>query len=82
MILTGEQIRAARALVRLEQTEIAHRSGVSVDTIKRLERFHGEVSANIQTVAAVQRALEEAWVEFLPENGAGASVRLRKPSQA
>ena len=69
-------------MARLEQSEVARRAGVSVETIKRLEKMHGEVSANIQTVAAVQRALEEAWVEFLPENGAGAGVRLRKPSQA
>jgi transcriptional regulator with XRE-family HTH domain len=48
--LTGEQIRAARAIARVDQTELARLSGVSLETIKRLERIHGQVDANIRTL--------------------------------
>ena len=48
---------------------------VSPDTIARLER--GEVLKE-RTVEHIQRILEEAGVEFIPENGGGAGVRLRK----
>ncbi|WP_319935928.1 helix-turn-helix domain-containing protein [Lichenihabitans sp. Uapishka_5] len=78
MNFTGEQIRGARAMVRIEQGDLASRAGVSVDTIKRIERTVGLVSANVQTLSAIVRALEAAGVEFIPENGGGAGVRLRK----
>jgi len=80
MILTGEQIRAARALARLEQSDLAAASGVSLDTIKRLERIRGPVSANVSTVAAITKAFAAAGVDMIPENGGGVGVRLRKPS--
>ncbi len=65
-------------MARIEQGDLATRAGVSVDTIKRLERIAGPVSANTMTVDAIRRALEAAGVEFIPENGGGAGVRLRK----
>lgn len=81
MVITGEQLRGARAMARIEQGDLAARAGVSVDTIKRLERIIGPVSANTMTMDAIQRALEAAGVEFIPENGGGAGVRLRKVDQ-
>ena len=80
MILTGEQFRAARAMVRLEQSELAARAGVSVETVKRLERTVGPVSAITTTLEAVKVALEAAGVEFT--NGEQPGVRLRKKFQA
>lgn len=74
MIITGEQLRAARAMVRIEQADLARRANVSVETIKRLERTEGPVSANVQTVDAIVRALEVAGIEFT--NGAQPGVRL------
>ena len=65
-------------MARLEQADVAAKAGISVETIKRLERTVGPISANVGTVDAVQRALEAAGVEFIPENGGGAGVRLRK----
>lgn len=62
---TSEQLRAARALVRLDQAELAKRSGVSVPTIKRLEAQDGELSANKPTLAAIRGALEESGVQFV-----------------
>jgi transcriptional regulator with XRE-family HTH domain len=76
LVITGEQFRAARAMARIEQADLARQASVSVETIKRLERTEGPVSANVQTVDAVIRALEAAGVEFT--NGAQPGVRLRK----
>lgn len=60
--LTGEQIRAARALARLDQSDLAIRAGVSLETIKRLERIRGPVDAKHRTMRAIQRAFEGAGV--------------------
>lgn len=64
-MITAEQIKAARALLRLEQEELARRSGVSVTTIRRLEAADGEQFVAKQTVRNVVKALEEAGVEFI-----------------
>lgn len=78
-MLTGEQIRAARALARMGQVELAQAAGVSAPTIKRLEGIAGPISANTSTEAAIREAFSAAGVIFLDPNGEGAGVRLRKP---
>ncbi len=78
-MLTGEQMRGARAMLRIEQAELAKAAGVSLETVKRLESMRGTVSAQLSTVTAIRRALEGAGVIFLDENGEGPGVRLRKP---
>ena len=77
-MLTGEQIRAARALSRMEQAGLAKAAAVSVETIKRLERMSGPIAANTGTEAAIRRAFDAAGVIFIDENGEGPGVRLRK----
>ncbi len=77
--MTGGQIRAARALLRWTADMLAERSKVGVATIKRAEGADGQVKMTAANVDAVQRALEAAGVEFIPENGGGAGVRMRKP---
>jgi transcriptional regulator with XRE-family HTH domain len=76
-VVTSEQLRAARALVRWEQKDLARASGVSLPTIKRLETKPGKLTAHGPTASAIIRALETAGVEFIPENGGGPGVRLR-----
>jgi hypothetical protein len=61
-------------MARLEQGDLAERSNVSVDTIKRLERTVGPISANVTTMAAVVGALESSGIEFT--NGAQPGVRM------
>ncbi len=73
-MLTSEQIRAARAMLRIEQRDLADRSGVSLETIKRIERTPGAISAYTSTVAAIQKALEAAGIEFTNDDRPG--VRL------
>ena len=63
-MLTGEQIRAARALARIEQTDLAQRCGLSLETIKRLERIRGPAIANVSTLNAITRAFEALGIHF------------------
>lgn len=72
------QIKAARALVGMSQNDLAKASGVSVPTIKRLESQEGEMGGRPATILAIRSALEAAGVIFVPENGEGPGVRLRK----
>jgi transcriptional regulator with XRE-family HTH domain len=69
-------------MLRIEQRDLAEQSGVSLETIKRIERIPGAVSAYASTVDAIRRALETAGVEFIPENGGGPGARLRKAGLA
>lgn len=79
MDLISEQIRAARALLRWEQRQLAEASGVSLPSVKRLEGQPGPLRAQPLTVAALRLALENAGVIFVASNGDGPGVRLRKP---
>jgi transcriptional regulator with XRE-family HTH domain len=76
--LHSELIRAARALLRWEQRDLASASSVSLPTIKRLESRPGMMVAHASTTAALKKALEAAGIEFIEENGGGPGVRLRK----
>ena len=74
----GRQIAAGRALVGMTQADLASSANISVPTLKRMEASAGSASGMAKNVAAVRSALESAGVEFIPENGSGAGVRLRK----
>lgn len=65
----------ARVAVGWGVRELAEKSGVSTNTIARLERGE-ELKAS--TIEAIRSALETAGVQFIPENGGGAGVRLQK----
>jgi transcriptional regulator with XRE-family HTH domain len=65
MTITPEQFRAARALLRLEQDELARRARVSVVTVRRLEGTQGAKQVSAATVEEVRRALEQAGAEFV-----------------
>jgi transcriptional regulator with XRE-family HTH domain len=78
MSISSEQMRAARALLRWEQKDLAAASKVSLGSIKRLESQPGALAAQERTVDALKLALEKAGVIFVDENGQGPGVRLRK----
>ncbi len=65
MLITPEQIRAARALLRLDQAKLAHDAGISVVTLRRLEGDDGLSKVASGTVEEVRRVLEQAGVEFI-----------------
>jgi transcriptional regulator with XRE-family HTH domain len=75
-IITSEQVRAARALIRWEQRDLAETSKVSLPSIKRLETTPGPLAAQPRTIEALRAALEAAGVDFT--NGDQPGVRLRK----
>ena len=52
---------------------------IGINTIRRAEAEAGEVRMTAANTRAVQRSLEDAGVEFIPENGGGAGVRMREP---
>ena len=79
--ISGAQMRAARALLRWTALDLATAAKVGVATIRRVEVIDGEISATAANQAAIRRALENAGVVFIDENGGGAGVRLRKPSE-
>lgn len=74
-MLTSAQCRAARALIQWSRDQLADASKVAVRTIVDFERNAREPRE--VTKDALCRALEAAGVEFIPENGGGAGVRLK-----
>jgi len=75
-LITTEQIRAARAILRITVLELSEKSGVGVATIKRLEAGRGVPSVHTRTLEEIQKALNTMGVEFVgsPEDRPG--VRL------
>jgi transcriptional regulator with XRE-family HTH domain len=76
MTIRPAQSRAARALLGLTQADLAAQSHVSLRSVVSFEI--GERQPIPSVLAALQTALEGAGVEFIPENGGGAGVRLLK----
>lgn len=76
IMLTSDQIRAARALVRWSARELAQKAGLSLPTVQRLEAAEGVPSTSVKTLLSVKGALEEAGVEFT--NGDTPGVKLRR----
>ena len=73
-----QQLRAARAMLGWSQADLAERSGISKPTIARMEIGDGRLTGRHETVMELQGAIEKGGVEFVPENGGGPGVRLRR----
>jgi transcriptional regulator with XRE-family HTH domain len=76
-MISAKQIKAARVFLSWEQKELAEQSGLSLPTIQRMEKL-GVERSSAGNAHKVQAALEAGGIEFIPENGGGAGVRLRK----
>jgi hypothetical protein len=76
-MLTCEQVRAARAILRWRALDLAEKAGVNLSTVQRAEKADGPVPMIPANEKAVRQALEAAGIEFIPENGGGAGVRMR-----
>jgi transcriptional regulator with XRE-family HTH domain len=77
-MISPKQIKAARVFLEWEQKDLAQAAGLSLPTIQRMEKL-GVERSSAANAEAVRRALEVAGVEFIPENGGGAGVRMRRP---
>jgi predicted transcriptional regulator len=70
----------ARGYLRWSAKELADKAGVAESTIKRMEQDDGFPVARGANIEAVYKALTEAGIIFIAENGGGDGVRLRKPA--
>jgi transcriptional regulator with XRE-family HTH domain len=82
-VLTGSQLRAARALLDITAVELATETMIEVKTIRRAEaRNHQQVLMTAANKKRIAAALEARGVQFIPANGGGPGVRLAKnPAQ-
>ena len=81
-MITASQLRAARALLGIDQFTLAQRSTLSLPTIQRMEMSDGLIRGNVDSLVKVIRALEDMGIELIGEgstsSGGGRGVRLRE----
>lgn len=84
-MISGAQMRAARALLGVDQRRLAVLAGVSLPTIQRMEASDGIVRGTVDTLTKVVEALNAAGVDLLAEGarseGGGRGVRLREAGE-
>ena len=79
-MITSAQIRSARAMLDWSREQLSTQSGVGISALMRLESAEGVPSGNIKTFEAVQKAFENAGIEFIgtPDDGAGVRWKSKK----
>jgi predicted transcriptional regulator len=82
-MISAGQLRAARALLALDQRKLAELAGLSLPTIQRMEASEGTIRGTVDSQTKLVNALEEAGIELIGEGaasapGGGRGVRLRK----
>ena len=81
-MITAAQLRAARALVSIDQRRLADLAGLSLPTIQRMEASDGVIRGNVDSLMKLLGALEAAGVELLAEGaasvGGGRGIRLKQ----
>jgi transcriptional regulator with XRE-family HTH domain len=86
-MITAAQLRAARALLGIDQRQLAALSGLSVPTIQRMEASDGVIRGNVDSLMKLISALDTAGIELIDEGavspGGGRGVRLKiQPTRA
>ncbi len=80
-MITGPQMRAARALLGFDQRQLAKASGLSLPTIQRMESSDGVVRGNVDSLMKLVDALSANGIELIgdgaPSSGGGRGVRLK-----
>jgi transcriptional regulator with XRE-family HTH domain len=81
-MITAAQLRSARALLGIDQRELAKLSGLSLPTIQRMEASDGVIRGNVDSLMKLVAALDGGGVELIAENatsaGGGRGVRLKR----
>ena len=79
-MITGAQVRAAKALIKWSGSDLAEKANVGLSSIRRIEAFEGVPESSVKVLNAIQKALEAAGVEFLgsPEDGPGVRLKPKK----
>ena len=81
-MVTGAQLRAARAMLGWSQKQLAEKSGVGFNTVQRAEQSQGTVLGTVTTVMKLLSALENGGILFLEQEGeVGPGIRLRAPQE-
>lgn len=79
-MITSGQLRAARALLSIDQRQLAELAGLSVPTIQRMEASDGVIRGNVDSLTKLIVALQSAGIELIGEGaqsqGQGRGVRL------
>jgi DNA-binding XRE family transcriptional regulator len=75
--MTPAQSRSARALLEMNQADLAQNAGLGLSTVVDFEKKRRQVSED--AVLAIEAAFERAGIVFIEENGGGEGVRLKKP---
>ncbi|HXJ00778.1 MAG TPA: helix-turn-helix domain-containing protein [Micropepsaceae bacterium] len=82
-MITSAQMRAARALLGIDQRQMADLSGLSVPTIQRMEASDGLIRGNVDSLMRLISALEDAGIELINAGAeslsGGRGVRLKDP---
>lgn len=80
-MITAAQLRAARALLNIDQRALAQRCGLSLPTIQRMEASDGVIRGNVDSLMKLVEALAASGIELIAEgassNGGGRGVRLK-----
>ena len=80
-MITAAQLRAARALLGIDQRDLAQRSGLSLPTIQRMEASDGVIRGNVDLLMKLVEALAASGIELIGEGaasgGGGRGVRLK-----
>ena len=83
-MITAGQLRAARALLDIDQRQLADLAGLSVPTIQRMEASESVVRGNVDSLMKLVAALEKSGIELIGEGtasqGGGRGVRLKAPA--
>jgi transcriptional regulator with XRE-family HTH domain len=83
-MITAAQLRAARALLGIDQRELAAQCGLSVPTIQRMEASEGVIRGNVDSLMKLVAALDSAGIELIGEgavsHSGGRGVRLKAGS--
>ena len=79
-MISAAQLRAARALLGIDQRKLAEMAGLSLPTIQRMEAGEGVIRGNVDSLTKLAAALNAAGIELIGENapstGKGRGVRL------
>jgi transcriptional regulator with XRE-family HTH domain len=80
-VITAAQLRAARALLGMDQRTLADAAGLSVPTIQRMEASEGVIRANVDSLMKLMAALDAAGIDLInegaPSQSGGRGVRLK-----
>jgi transcriptional regulator with XRE-family HTH domain len=83
-MIAAAQLRAARALLGIDQRKLAELSGLSLPTIQRMEASEGVIRGNVDSLMKLVAALEGAGISLIAENAVsergGRGVRLKAPA--